>query len=440
MKCLTLLFVMVYLYSGFAPLFAQKNSDHPAVEEVHISSSQERLLCTFTTNKRFRALPRLSLNGKTLAIRFVGATSGINPDEHKHAAIVSFKRKQERRDAVFVVTLRKTPDTCTVLREGVKSFVVQIQVELPRSAEKNGDAKKQTADKPQKLGKTEKMTAGKGKETPVQKKTSLPEKTETPATDVHDESETAETDVSGKNKWALDVIVIDPGHGGKDAGTVGITGVKEKDVVLGIGLKLGALIKKNLRGTKVVFTRDDDRFIELDRRGQIANEAGGKLFVSIHCNATPKKPSKANGFEVYILRPGRTDDAVRVAELENSVIRYEGNNNRYKKLTDEQFIIVNMAQSAFVKFSDTFAGLLTRELDGQTPLHNRGVNQAGFFVLVGASMPNVLIETAFLSNKKDAQYLASAKGQQQIASGIFRAIQLYRALYQKQLQQETQKK
>ena len=238
---------------------------------------------------------------------------------------------------------------------------------------------------------------------------------------------------SAKKKWALDVIVLDAGHGGKDAGTIGFGKTKEKDVALGIVKKLGALLKKELPGTKIIYTRTDDTFVELDRRGQIANENGGKLFISIHCNSTPKKPSKANGFEVYILRPGRNDDAVRVAEMENAVIKLEDNPKRYKPLTDEQFIVVSMAQSAFVKYSDMVAGMINAEVKKLREIGTRGVNQAGFLVLVGASMPNMLIETGFLSNKKDEKFLKSERGQTQMASAICRAIKAYRVRYEAQI-------
>ena len=238
---------------------------------------------------------------------------------------------------------------------------------------------------------------------------------------------------SAKKKWALDVIVLDAGHGGKDAGAIGVGKTKEKDVTLGIVKKLGAQIKKALPGTKIVYTRTDDTFVELDRRGQIANENGGKLFISIHCNSTPKKPSTANGFEVYILRPGRNEDAVRVAEMENAVIKLEDNPKRYKPLTDEQFIVVSMAQSAFVKYSDMAAAMISAEVKKLKEIGVRGVNQAGFLVLVGASMPNMLIETGFLSNKKDEKFLKSERGQNQIASAICRAIKAYRVRYESQI-------
>lgn len=236
-----------------------------------------------------------------------------------------------------------------------------------------------------------------------------------------------------KEKWEFDVIVIDPGHGGKDAGAIGVNGVKEKDVNLGIALELGKFIREEMKDVKVVFTRKDDTFVDLYKRGKIANEYNGKLFISIHCNSTPKKPSDANGFEVYLLRPGRTKEAIAIAEFENSVIQYEENPERYQKLTDENFILVSMAQSAYMRYSEKFAELLHNEFTKHPKLASRGVKQAGFYVLVGASMPNVLIETGFLSNSSDAKYLASKSGQKEIARYIFEAIKNYRNHYESEM-------
>ena len=168
-----------------------------------------------------------------------------------------------------------------------------------------------------------------------------------------------------KDRWKMDVVVIDAGHGGKDGGAVGVNGTREKDVTLAIALKLGNMIEEELDAT-VVYTRKRDEFIELYRRGQIANESEGKLFISIHCNSTPQKPSQATGFESYILRPGKTDRAIAIAERENSVIEFEANPKRYQKLTEENFILVAMAQSAYVKFSELFAGLVQEELAKKT--------------------------------------------------------------------------
>ena len=237
-----------------------------------------------------------------------------------------------------------------------------------------------------------------------------------------------------RKRWEMDVIVLDAGHGGRDYGAIGVTKVKEKDVALGVTLKLGRLIEKHLKGVKVVYTRKTDTFVELHRRGQIANEAGGKLFISIHCNSLSHKPSSTRGFEVYLLRPGKTEDAIEIAERENSVIELEeGYEQRYQKLTDENFILVTMAQSAHVKASEFFADLLQKEIKENTDIPDRGVKQAGFYVLVGASMPNVLVETAYLSNRQDERILKSDKGQEEIAEALFDAVNKYKQEYEKLL-------
>src|SRR5512143_547026 len=132
-----------------------------------------------------------------------------------------------------------------------------------------------------------------------------------------------------RQRWKLDVVVIDAGHGGDDPGTIGVNRTKEKDITLGIALKLGKLIERSMKDVRVVYTRTSDRFVELYRRGQIANQADGKLFISIHCNSVPRKSTSANGFEIYLLRPGKTENAIRIAERENSVIELEeGYENR----------------------------------------------------------------------------------------------------------------
>jgi N-acetylmuramoyl-L-alanine amidase len=180
-------------------------------------------------------------------------------------------------------------------------------------------------------------------------------------------------------------------------------------------------------------TRETDEFIELYRRTEIANEAGGKLFMSIHCNSMPIKPHPAHGCETYILRPGRNDDAARVAQRENASVRFEDRSTRYKSMTEDQIIVATMAQRSFVRFSELLASSIQGEVTSTCPLADRGVSQAGFFVLVGASMPNVLVETGFLSNTGDAQYLASARGQTALATSLARAISRYAREYQRTL-------
>ena len=188
--------------------------------------------------------------------------------------------------------------------------------------------------------------------------------------------------------------MIDAGHGGYDTGAPGLNGVNEKDVTLAIALKLGDLLKKS--GFRVVYTRTTDTFIELHRRAEIANEAGGKLFICIHCNSMPSKPNPAHGIESYILRPGKTESAARVADRENNVVRLERDATKYEHMTEENFIVASIAQSSFVQWSERFAALVQREVTARAPsLRDNGVTQAGFLVLIGASMPNILIETGF---------------------------------------------
>lgn len=237
-----------------------------------------------------------------------------------------------------------------------------------------------------------------------------------------------------RDRWKLDAIVIDAGHGGKDPGAIGVAKTKEKDVTLAVALKLGSLLEKHLDDVKVIYTRKTDEFVELYRRGQIANQADGKLFISLHCNAARTKPHSANGFEVYLLRPGKTENALRIAERENAVIQYEeGYEKRYQELTEENFILLTMAQSAYIKYSERFADITTQQVSKYTNLDIQGVKQAGFYVLVGASMPNVLVEMGYLSNRSDEKFLKSAIGQQKIAEALLNAIKLYKLEYEKAL-------
>lgn len=241
-----------------------------------------------------------------------------------------------------------------------------------------------------------------------------------------------------KEEWNFDVVVIDAGHGGKDGGAVGVTGVLEKDVNLKIALELGKLINEKLPNVKVVFTRKTDEFIELYKRGKIANENNGKLFISIHCNSVRKKGSSTRGFEVYLLRPGRTQKAIEIAEFENSVIDLEDNPDKYQKLTDENFILVSMAHSSYMRYSERFSDMLNKNwIKHVKQVPSRGVKQAGFYVLVGASMPGVLVESGFLSNRKDEKYLNSSRGQKEIAAAIFNTIKEYKSYYDAQLESES---
>ncbi len=222
-----------------------------------------------------------------------------------------------------------------------------------------------------------------------------------------------------QQKWKIDCVVIDPGHGGKDPGAIGAYGLLEKTVTLDIALRVKKLLEKetNLR---VVLTRDDDRFIPLKDRTKFANKVGGKLFVSIHTNASKYK--SAHGFETYFLKPARNERAMDVALRENAVIKYEESKNQYQDLTEENYILLAMAQAEFARESETLAALVQNSMKVHTQHIDRGVDQAGFYVLVGASMPAILVEVMFISNKHEAKKLKTKKFRQKIARAITESI------------------
>lgn len=222
----------------------------------------------------------------------------------------------------------------------------------------------------------------------------------------------------------LHTIVIDPGHGGRDPGAIGPRGTREKDVVLRVSLLLGDLIRRNMPDVNVVFTRRDDRFIELHQRGRIANQAKGELFISVHANSS--RASQAYGAEVFFLGMHRTDDALEVMKKENSVIALEDPATRTRELTDEELILYELTNAAFLSSSQYFAALIDREFIGHAKRRSRGVKQAGFLVLYNASMPSVLVELGFISNPNEEQYMRSEAGQRALAMSIYRAIVDYR--------------
>jgi len=226
-----------------------------------------------------------------------------------------------------------------------------------------------------------------------------------------------------KERWRLDTVVLDAGHGGKDPGSQGKYGTKEKDVVLDITKRVGRLLEKNA-GIKVVYTRDEDVFIGLIDRTKMANDANGKLFVSVHANSNPNR--KIQGFETYLLRPGKSEDAIEVASRENAVIKLEEKTGQYDNLTGENLIMATMAQSMFMKESEDLAAIIQMELDKRLNTPNRGVKQAGFYVLIGASMPNVLVEVGYLSNPAEEKKLKQPVHKQRIAESIYEGIKHFK--------------
>jgi N-acetylmuramoyl-L-alanine amidase len=222
--------------------------------------------------------------------------------------------------------------------------------------------------------------------------------------------------VKQDKQWKIDKIVIDAGHGGKDPGAVGKGGTKEKTVTLAIALKLGKLIEDKT-GISVAYTRSTDEFISLKNRTKFANNQNAKLFISIHCNASKRR--SAAGFETFFLSPSRNDEAQSVAMLENEAIQFEENRHEYGDFTNEKFILASMMQSVFVRESEELADFVQKGLAQKMTIKNRSVSQGPFYVLMGASMPSILVEAAFISNKSEEKFLKSEKGQKAVAEGIF---------------------
>ena len=225
---------------------------------------------------------------------------------------------------------------------------------------------------------------------------------------------------SEKEKWEFKTIVIDAGHGGKDPGAVGYRGTKEKDIALDVAKRLEKKLSKNMN-VKIIMTRDEDVFLRLSERTKIANESNGNLFISIHTNAAEDR--RASGFETFLIGPNKNEAAVRVAARENAVLELEGTTG--KKLTNEDLIQATIAQSAFASKSEQFASMVQKEIKKRVQSKDRGVKQAGFYVLMGASMPNVLVELGFISNPTEEKKLRSHQYRDQLATAIYRAVEQY---------------
>lgn len=224
------------------------------------------------------------------------------------------------------------------------------------------------------------------------------------------------------------VVVIDPGHGGKDPGCIGSKKTKEKDVVLAIALKTGGYIKKYFPDVKVLYTRDDDSFVGLKERAEYANKNNATLFISIHANATTD--SKPKGTETWIMGQAKDEANLRLAMKENAVMTFEDNYQAkyegYDPQSAESFIIFSTMQNTYVKQSTDFATKVQDQFRDRNGLVDRSVKQGGLLVLWMSTMPSVLIEVGFLSNPEEEKSLNSEKGQDYIASSIYRAFKKYK--------------
>ena len=228
-------------------------------------------------------------------------------------------------------------------------------------------------------------------------------------------------------KWSINTIVLDAGHGGKDPGAIGYYNIHEKNIVLDITNELGKYIEKNHPNINVIYTRTDDTFLGLRDRTNIANESKGQIFISVHANASTAK--SARGFEIFLLGPNSVDEAMEVTLRENASIAFEDNQEQYKL---ENQIIASLSQTTFLKESEKLALFIENNVKKELPkTRMRGIKQAGFHVLVGASMPNLLVEVGFISNKSEAKLLNKSSYRRQMARGIFNGISNYIEYYEK---------
>jgi N-acetylmuramoyl-L-alanine amidase len=215
-------------------------------------------------------------------------------------------------------------------------------------------------------------------------------------------------------------IVIDAGHGGHDTGTIGPTGLMEKDLCLDVALRLGKLVQQKLPGAEVVYTRSDDTFVPLEDRTRIANEAKADLFVSIHANSSPN--AGARGVETYYLNLKGSPEAMEVAARENAVSQ--------QGVHDLEDLLKKIARTEKIDESkelaeDVQASLSKRVQRTAKPVKDRGVHKAPFVVLIGADMPSILTEISFLSNPSDEQLLKKPEHRQRIAEGVYQGVSAY---------------
>jgi N-acetylmuramoyl-L-alanine amidase len=228
-------------------------------------------------------------------------------------------------------------------------------------------------------------------------------------------------------------VVIDAGHGGYDPGALGAH-CKEKNIALAIALKTGEYIKKNLKDVKVVYTRKTDKFVELHKRAQIANDSKADFFISIHCNSL--NSNKVHGAETYVMGLHKNEANLAVAKKENASILYEDNYNAqyegFNPNSPEANVIFSLYQNAYLDQSLNLAQKVQKQFKTKVGLKDRGVLQAGFWVLYKTTMPGILIETGYLSHDGNEKFLMSKDGQTYIASAIYRAFKEYKIEFEKE--------
>jgi N-acetylmuramoyl-L-alanine amidase len=246
-------------------------------------------------------------------------------------------------------------------------------------------------------------------------------------------------------RWTLDTVIVDPGHGGKDPGATGPGGTAEKKIALRVAKRLKTLLEKRLR-VRAVLTRDDDTFVPLRKRAQMARKSGGKLFLSLHCNASENRRSR--GMEVYFLSEAKTLEAAEVARRENEAIAFEKNGADSDLPAAQSIaqaggldpglggITSGLLSTQFLKESQNLAASIRTEI-AQTlvGVEDRGVKQANFYVMryTMGDMPSALVEMGFLSNPTEEKRLRSTAFQKAMAEAIYRGLKTFKRRYEQQL-------
>ena len=233
-----------------------------------------------------------------------------------------------------------------------------------------------------------------------------------------------------KKNNKIRTIVIDPGHGGKDSGTMGTKRYTqyEKHIALDISLKLGNYIKEAFPKIEIIYTRKTDVFLELRERTELANEKNADLFISVHCDGfTNPNPS---GASVFVMGMSKLKANMDVAMRENSVMYLEDNFKEkydgFDPKSPESYIVFSLMQNTFLDQSISIAEKIEDEFANRAKRKSRGVKQAPFYVISRANMPSILIEAGFLTNPKEEDFLNTELGKDHIASAIFRGFRRYK--------------
>ena len=238
--------------------------------------------------------------------------------------------------------------------------------------------------------------------------------------------------LSAQNRQVVELrtVVIDAGHGGHDPGAINGK-IYEKNITLSVARRLGDLIKRNYPSVNVIYTRSDDRFVELYRRADIANKNNADLFISIHVNSAGDR--SARGHETFVMGQDKNSENLEICQTENSVIvledDYTSNYQGFDPNNPESYIIFSLLQNAHLEQSLDFATLVQQYADAGPVANNRGVKQANVLVLWKCTMPAVLVELGFISNTNDMRTLTDRNSQQRIANNLFKAFQAYKKAY-----------